>query len=126
MQIKDLDYKDEYIVVKDGDGIQQVAKKMLENYPSVGAAIVVDSQGVPHGIIYLYQLTWKGVVEGNLSASAADTMARNILKVKPEDDVKAVQKSMAETQPFGIVVFDTKVRGFVSPYDWAEVLQKIK
>lgn len=124
MQIKDINYQDEYLLVDVNDSVKEVTKKILERFPKQVEVIVADGKR-PKGVVYLHMLAKKGIVDGKPEAKVVDAMSKNILEVSPEDDVSKVKKIVEKKKPLGIIVVKKGVKGFVSPVDWAEIIRTV-
>lgn len=125
MQVKDINYQDEYLLVDVDDSVRDVTKKVLERFPKQVVVIVSEGKAVK-GVVYLHMLAKTGIVQGKPDAKVSDAMSKNILEVSPDDDVAEVKKKIEEEKPLGIVVVKDGIKGFVSPVDWAEMMRNIK
>ena len=125
MQIKDINYQDEYLLVGVDDSIRDVTKKILEMFPKQVQVIVADKKE-PKGVIYLHMLAKKGIVDGKPDAKVGEVMSKNIIEVSPDDDIAKIKKLVETKKPLGIVVVKNGVKGFVSPVDWAEIVRTIR
>ncbi len=125
MKVKDIEYRDEYIVVDPGESVRSVAEKILQGFPAIVAAIVVKA-GEPLGIIYLDTIVRHCVVEGKdpETTTAEQIMDSHIMKVTDEEDIEVVKEKVAQIKPHGIIVVDSgdKIKGYISPRDWAVII----
>ncbi len=124
MKVKDIDYKDEYLLVQADETVREVTRKILDLFPKQVEVIVTDGDEAV-GVVYLHMLAKKGIVEGEPEAEVSEAMSDNIIEVSPEDDVSDVKEQVDEEKPLGIIVVgDEGVKGFVSPVDWADMMKE--
>jgi predicted transcriptional regulator len=125
MKVEDVEYRDEYIIVEPKETIKKTAKKILEGFPAVIAAIVVKA-GEPMGLIYLDTIVRHSVIDGKSATKtkAEKIMDTNILKVTDHEDIEVVKQKVAQFKPHGVIVIDGDgvIKGFISPRDWAVII----
>ena len=125
MKVKEIEYRDEYIVVDPDEKVRQVANKVLDGFPAVIAAIV-SKAGEPLGIVYMDTFVRSCVLGGKdpKNTKISEIMDKNILKVTDGEEIELVKQKVSQIKPHGIIVVDSsdKIKGFVSPRDWAVII----
>jgi len=125
MKVKDVEYRDEYVIVNPTEMVKNVSEKVLEGFPAVMAAIVVK-EGEPLGIIYLDTVVRHCVIgkKDPFKTPASQVMDKNILKVSDQEDIELVKQRVAQFKPHGIIVVDDDdaIEGYISPRDWAIII----